>query len=177
MPWTSPPQLAIAAGVEALRDAGIPLVMGYRQTSKGTYLPNRWMLPEALADETGVVFASAFPGLQRMSDEADRFYEYKNLAARSKNCAACWPLVPASQSELLATLTERIASMEARLAEIDYHFDRRFIFRVPGDGPFAVCEYMGRAAQIRMSTPPVPLQRSAVAHWRGLDPAPGAPAG
>ncbi|MEJ5202015.1 MAG: type I polyketide synthase, partial [Anaerolineales bacterium] len=29
-------QLAIAAGIDALRDAGIPLVMAYRQTSKGT---------------------------------------------------------------------------------------------------------------------------------------------
>ena len=29
-------QLAIAAGIEALRDAGIPLVMNYKKTSRGT---------------------------------------------------------------------------------------------------------------------------------------------
>ncbi|MRS02898.1 acyltransferase domain-containing protein, partial [bacterium] len=32
-------QLAFAAGVDALRDAGIPLVMHHRRTSKGTLLP------------------------------------------------------------------------------------------------------------------------------------------
>ncbi len=136
-------QLAIAAGIEALRDAGIPLVMAYRQTSKGTYLPNRWMLPEALADETGVVFASAFPGLQRMSDEADRFYEYKNLDSQVEELRRLLPLVPASQSELLSTLTERIAALEARLSEIDYHFDRRFIFRVLAMGHSQFAEYIG----------------------------------
>jgi malonyl CoA-acyl carrier protein transacylase len=136
-------QLAIAAGVEALRDAGIPLVMTYRQTSKGTYLPNRWMLPEALADETGVVFASAFPGLQRMSDEADRFYEYKNLSSQVEEMRNLLALVPASQSELFSTLTGRIASLEARLAEIDYHFDRRFIFRVLAMGHSQFAEYIG----------------------------------
>ena len=55
-------QLAMAAGLDALREAGIPLVQTYKKTSKGTYLPERWLLPEALRDETGVIFASAFPG-------------------------------------------------------------------------------------------------------------------
>ncbi len=55
-------QLAIAAGIDALRDAGIPLVMNYRKTSKGTLLPDRLKLPESLQDETGIVFCSAFPG-------------------------------------------------------------------------------------------------------------------
>jgi hypothetical protein len=42
-------QLAIAAGIDALRDAGIPLVMRYKTTSKGTQLPERWGLPDACA--------------------------------------------------------------------------------------------------------------------------------
>ena len=59
-------QLAIAAGIDALRDAGIPLVMRYKTTSKGTQLPERWGLPDVLRDDTGVIFASAFPGLRRV---------------------------------------------------------------------------------------------------------------
>jgi hypothetical protein len=39
--------LAIAAGIEALRDAGIPLVRNYRRTTTGSYLPDRWRLPLA----------------------------------------------------------------------------------------------------------------------------------
>jgi len=54
--------LAIAVGLEALRDAGIPLVMRYKTTTKGTQLPDRWSLPDLVRDDTGVIFASAFPG-------------------------------------------------------------------------------------------------------------------
>ncbi len=42
-------QLAIAAGIDALRDAGIPLVMRYKTTTKGTQLPERWGLPDSHA--------------------------------------------------------------------------------------------------------------------------------
>ena len=56
-------RLAIGAGIDALRDAGIPLVMRYKTTTKGTQLPDRWGLPDAMRDDTGVIFGSAFPGL------------------------------------------------------------------------------------------------------------------
>ena len=84
-------QLAIAAGIEALRDAGIPLVMAYRQTSKGTYLPDRWKLPEALADETGVIFGSAFPGLDEMAEETAKFYRVSRVDQPDRRTARrCW---------------------------------------------------------------------------------------
>ncbi|HXY26199.1 MAG TPA: type I polyketide synthase, partial [Candidatus Acidoferrum sp.] len=67
-------RLAIGAGIDALRDAGIPLVMRYKTTTKGTQLPDRWSLPEALRDETGVIFASAFPGYDFFADEMSRYY-------------------------------------------------------------------------------------------------------
>ncbi|HEX2706358.1 MAG TPA: hypothetical protein VHM65_11410, partial [Candidatus Lustribacter sp.] len=38
------------------------LVMRYKTTTLGTQFPDRWALPEALRDTTGVVLASAFPG-------------------------------------------------------------------------------------------------------------------
>ena len=69
----------MAAGIDALRDAGIPLVLRYRTTSRGTYLPDRWTLPESMADETGIIFASAFPGLNRMADEVTRFQQFQAL--------------------------------------------------------------------------------------------------
>src|SRR5208283_3655937 len=67
-------RLAIGAGIDALRDAGIPLVMRYKTTSKGTQLPDRWGLPETLRDDTGVIFASAFPGCDSFADEMTRYY-------------------------------------------------------------------------------------------------------
>jgi acyl transferase domain-containing protein/NAD(P)-dependent dehydrogenase (short-subunit alcohol dehydrogenase family)/acyl carrier protein len=67
--------LAVGAGIEALRDAGIPLVRHYRRTTTGSYLPDRWRLPISMADETGVIFASAFPGYDNMVGAVMRFYE------------------------------------------------------------------------------------------------------
>src|SRR5205085_9876502 len=67
-------QLAIAAGIDALRDAGIPLVMRYKTTSKGTQLPERWALPNALRDDTAVIFASAFPGCDSFAEIMSHYY-------------------------------------------------------------------------------------------------------
>ena len=66
-------RLAVGAGFDALRDAGIPLVLKYKTTSIGTQLPDRWMLPDALRDDTGIVFASAFPGSDSLADEFERY--------------------------------------------------------------------------------------------------------
>ena len=71
---TAVTRLAIAAGLDALRDAGIPLAMRYKNTSKGTRLPDRWGLPDDLRDSTGVIFASVFPGYDSFADEAERYY-------------------------------------------------------------------------------------------------------
>ncbi len=56
-------RLAIAAGIDALRDAGIPLVPRYKTTSTGSKLPIGWALPEEMRDDTAIIFGSAFPGL------------------------------------------------------------------------------------------------------------------
>ena len=32
-------------------------------------MPDRWVLPEALRDDTGVIFASVFPGFDSFADE------------------------------------------------------------------------------------------------------------
>jgi len=75
--WDITTALAIAAGIEALRDAGIPLVRHYRRTTTGSFLPDRWRLPVAMADETGVIFASAFPGYDNLVDEVTRFFSQR----------------------------------------------------------------------------------------------------
>ncbi len=65
-------RLAVAAGIEALKDAGIPLVRLTRTTASGHELPESWALPPALRKETGVIFASAFPGMASLVDEVTR---------------------------------------------------------------------------------------------------------
>ena len=65
-------QLAFAAGLEALRDAHIPLVPRYRTTRSGKKVTIGSALPESMRDETGVIFASAFTGYDVAIDEATR---------------------------------------------------------------------------------------------------------
>ena len=67
-------RLAIGAGFDALRDAGMPLVMRYKTTTLGSQLPERWGLPDALRDDTGVIFASAFPGYDSFAEDLERYY-------------------------------------------------------------------------------------------------------
>ncbi len=139
-------QLAIAAGIDALRDAGIPLVLHYKQTTTGSQLPDRWTLPDEMRDDTGVIFASAFPGLDDFGDELNRFWADR---------------VRSERIEALETLRARIADTEGdhsvALAEIDrrlhdlrlereqepYQFDRRFLFRVLSMGHSQLAELIG----------------------------------
>jgi acyl transferase domain-containing protein/NAD(P)-dependent dehydrogenase (short-subunit alcohol dehydrogenase family)/phosphopantetheinyl transferase len=59
-------RLAFAAGLDALRDARIPLVRTYKTMANGKRVPVGWQLPESMRDGTGVVFGSAFPGYDQL---------------------------------------------------------------------------------------------------------------
>ncbi len=77
-------QLAMAAGLDALREAGIPLVQSWKKTSTGRFLPDRWRLPEPLRDETGVVFASAFPGLRPLRGRDGALLRRRGASPRAR---------------------------------------------------------------------------------------------
>ena len=138
-------RLAIAVGIDALRDAGIPLVMRYRTTSKGTQLPDRWMLPDALRDDTGVIFASAFPGYDSFADEMSRYWQdhgrreqlatLENIRARTAEMNG--------NSALLTEIDRRIEELKTAIEKSPYVFDRRFLFRVLSMGHSQFAEYIG----------------------------------
>ncbi|MEE2748171.1 MAG: beta-ketoacyl synthase N-terminal-like domain-containing protein, partial [Candidatus Thermoplasmatota archaeon] len=62
--------LAIAAGLEALKDAGLPLVAVEQINKAGKRLIQQWHLPESERDRTGVVFASCFSGVNQLMRHA-----------------------------------------------------------------------------------------------------------
>ncbi len=84
-------RLAIGAGFDALRDAGIPLVMHYKTTTLGTKLPDRWGLPESMRDDTGVIFASAFPGLDNFAHDLERYFIDRATASSCSRWRRCAP--------------------------------------------------------------------------------------
>jgi hypothetical protein len=133
--WRWPP------GSTPCAKAGIPLVQTFKKTTKGTYLPDRWMLPESLRDETGVIFASAFPGGDRFSDElsATHQWESKLRAARDAGDLRRYT----REDAVLREIDRRLYLREEMKRAMPTRFDRRFLFRVLAMGHSQFAEYVG----------------------------------
>lgn len=128
-------QVAVAAGLEALKDAG--LVSGKSND------PKEWMLPEQYRDTTGVVYASSFPAMDAAVGEVMRFLKSKTVSATDSE-----QLIETIRSRLLRgspnnsvtdedeTALQRLATSARscnggyHLSDTPYEFDRKFLFRV-----------------------------------------------
>ena len=137
--------LAIGAGLDALRDAGIPLVMRYKTATTGRMLPERWMLPEAYRDTTGVVFASAFPGYDSLVGELDRYHLDQALRQRVEDLRGLRArLAELGGGDLLAEeLDHRIHTLTVEMEDHPYQFDRKFLFHALSMGHSQFAEYIG----------------------------------
>lgn len=126
-------QVAVAAGMEALKNAG--LVSGRSSD------PTEWMLPEKYRDTTGVVYASSFPAMDAAVGEVMRYLQSKTVDS-------------ADSLRLISSLKDKLVknSPEGKLSAGDeeaferllataiqtnnttqsktYEFDRKFLFRV-----------------------------------------------
>ncbi len=138
-------QLAIAAGLEALHDAGIPLVMRYKTTTKGTKLPERWVLPEALQDDTGIVFASAFPGYDSFAERLRGYFLDHERRERLADLEALRAALAGkgTSAEALAEVDGKIADLKGLLEREHYTFDRRFLFQILSMGHSQFAELIG----------------------------------
>jgi acyl transferase domain-containing protein/NAD(P)-dependent dehydrogenase (short-subunit alcohol dehydrogenase family)/acyl carrier protein len=137
--------LAIGAGIDALRDAGIPLAMRYKMTTKGTLLPDRWMLPEELRDDTGVLFTSAFPGYDSYEGIISEFYKERGRLDRVSELESLKESAvrAGAANGVIEEINRRMASLRAELEAKPYRFDRRFLFRVLSMGHSQFAEYIG----------------------------------
>ena len=138
-------QLAIAAGLEALHDAGIPLVMRYKTTTRGTKLPERWVLPEALQDDTGIVFASAFPGYDSFAERLRGYFLDHERRERLADLEVLRTTLAAkgAPAEALAEVDGKIADLKELLEQEHYTFDRRFLFQILSMGHSQFAELIG----------------------------------
>jgi hypothetical protein len=66
-------QVAVAAGLEALKDAGI--VSGEGEGLSG------WALPESMQSTTGVVYATSFPALDAAIEEVSKYFQSRTLSS------------------------------------------------------------------------------------------------
>jgi malonyl CoA-acyl carrier protein transacylase/NAD(P)-dependent dehydrogenase (short-subunit alcohol dehydrogenase family) len=138
-------QLAIAVGIDALRDAGIPLIMRYKTTTKGTQLPDRWGLPDALRDDTGVIFASAFPGYDSFVDIISRYYTHRSRCEQLSLLESLRARMPDNNghSSLEPEIDRRADELRDAIEKEPYLFDRRFLFRTLSMGHSQFAEFIG----------------------------------
>ncbi len=135
-------RLAIGAGFDAMRDAGLPLVMRYKTTTLGSSLPERWGLPDALRDDTGVVFASAFPGYDSFADDLKRYYTHRGRREQLLALEAVRSRMSGTDTAR-AELDRRIADLRHLLEREPFTFDRRFLFRCLSMGHSQFAEIVG----------------------------------
>ncbi len=135
-------ELAIGAGIDAMRDAGLPVAMRYKTTSTGSKLPEAWALPATERDDTAVIFASAFPGTDRLIDEVTR---YEQDRARHDRLEALQHLRSrmATDNPLVDELDHMIHELSATIEADSYQFDRRFLFKALSMGHAQFAEHIG----------------------------------
>jgi hydroxymethylglutaryl-CoA synthase len=136
-------QVAIACGLEALKDAQI--VTGAGEGTTG------WVLPEHLQASTGVVYATSFPALDTTIEEVSKYFKEKTIDGLELN-----KIVPLLRKRLINQLAhyqgnansdalskdteEALLKLQEVLSEVanasgnvvnkPYEFDRKFLFRV-----------------------------------------------
>ena len=162
-------RLAVGAGFDALRDAGIPLVMRYKTTTLGTQLPDRWGLPDSLRDDTGVIFASAFPGYDRFADDVEA---YTADRARREHLLALEGVRSATRTAPSRRRRDRSArspTFAPRSRRTRTQFDRRFLFRVLSMGHSQFAELIGARGPNTQVNAACASTTQAVVARRGLD--------
>ena len=119
--------------------------MHYKTATTGRMLPERWMLPEAYRDSTGVVFASAFPGCDSLVGELDRYHDDQALRQRLEDLRGLRArLVELGGGDLLAEeLDHRIHALVTEIEDHPYQFDRKFLFHALSMGHSQLAEYIG----------------------------------
>jgi acyl transferase domain-containing protein/acyl carrier protein len=134
--------LAIGAGYDALRNAGIPLVRQYKTTSVGSQLPDRWALPVSMRDDTGVVFASAFPGYDAFADDLNA-YQVDRARREQREVLRDLRARMRADDPAAAEADRRIAELDALLEAEPFLFDRRFLFKSLSMGHAQFAELIG----------------------------------
>ena len=133
-------RLAIGAGFDALRDAGIPLVMHYKTTTLGTKLPERWAMPDSMRD-TGVIFAAAFPGLEEFAHDQEQYVANRFRQQELDDLRAIRKRV--GRGEAAMEIDQRIGELEVAIDKERYELDRRYLFRILSMGHAQFAEIIG----------------------------------
>ncbi|MHA1504011.1 MAG: acyltransferase domain-containing protein, partial [Candidatus Heimdallarchaeota archaeon] len=128
-------QLAFAAGIEALKDAGIPLMPLMFKTSVGKEITKGWALPEPLRDETGIIFASAFPAYSNRISSVSEFLSSKYSTKKEEEINQLYKdLINAikdpTTKETIKSWYKKNKKKYAADKDAQFQFSRKFLFEI-----------------------------------------------
>lgn len=99
-----------------------------KTTTLGSSLPDRWGLPDSMREDTGVVFASAFPAYDNFAQDVE--WLFTNRGRREPLLALeAVRARPRGDEPAVAEVDRRIVELRRQLATEPYVFDQRFLFR------------------------------------------------
>ncbi|MGC9779110.1 MAG: acyltransferase domain-containing protein [Candidatus Heimdallarchaeota archaeon] len=128
-------QLAFAAGIEAMRDAGIPLMPLKVKTSVGKEITKGWALPESLRNETGIIFASAFPAYSNLISVVSEYLadKYANKNREEINLLFDELIDQISNKTSKERIQQWFLNNKSQIAtdkESQFQFSRKFLFEI-----------------------------------------------
>ena len=124
--------MGIAAGIEALKDANIPLVMQYKKMKDGkTLIPDGFALPESMQEETGVIITSLWPNGETLISELEKYFYEKLFLKPYEEFESIYYFLMEKIKDLdiKEQLTEWFFKAKARKRKDfeTYTFDRNFL--------------------------------------------------
>ncbi len=124
--------LGIAAGIEALKDAHIPLVMQYKKMKGGrSMVPDGFALPQEMQEDTGVIITSLWPSGETLMAELEKyFYERFFLRPHEEFEKIYYFLMERiKEIDIKESLTEWFFKSKSRKRKdfSTYTFDRNFL--------------------------------------------------
>jgi 3-oxoacyl-(acyl-carrier-protein) synthase len=114
-------QIAIGAGFEALKDAGIPLLQK----------EGRWSLPEEMKKETGVIFGSAFPCFNNLIEEVTAYTTDKVKRELIKEQEEFIKEVEEfiTDPNVREQIKQKMAQKRKKMEEERYEYSRKFLLK------------------------------------------------
>ncbi|MBU1536699.1 acyltransferase domain-containing protein, partial [Myxococcota bacterium] len=125
--------LAMAAGIEALKDANIPLVAGFKTTSTGNRIPTGFALPKEMQDTTGVILTSLFPGFDEIIKNLSHYLHEKLSAKPYEEMEKIYHhlMTEVQDPQVKKQLTEWFFSIrETRESLGRFNFDRNLLLNI-----------------------------------------------
>ncbi|MCG8472226.1 MAG: acyltransferase domain-containing protein, partial [Desulfobacterales bacterium] len=121
--------LGMAAGINALRDAGIPLVRDWTVGPSGRPVTKGFALPKEMQETTGVIMTSLFQGWETLLSEMEAYCRDKFSVQPFKEMESMYYYLmeKVKDTELKGRLTDWFFKLKKEQPETPYEFNRDLI--------------------------------------------------